>query len=137
MNVEINPVPRGDRGALLLKLTWLTGAELTIVDEYLASATNVWVGKVDDNLCCILGVIAGTLVSDRAYVWFLATPEFDRYKFVWARRSREIIESLLGQYPILVGHCVKSNTSSRRWLRWLQAKFAEPIGEAIPFEIGA
>ena len=137
MNVEIKPVPRDTRIFLLPHLNWLDQPELNIMKDYFDKSTNIWTGKVDGNLCCILGVIAGTLVSDRAYVWFLATPEFDRYKFVWARRSREIIDTLLGEYPVLVGHCVNSNPNAKRWLRWLRAKFSDPTGELVPFEIGA
>jgi hypothetical protein len=136
MNTEIKFIIQGERLGLLSKLT-LTDNEYEIMSNYLSTSTYVWTGSVDGNLCCLLGAISGSLICDTAYIWFLHTSEFDRYKFVFARRSRDIIQTLLGQYPVLVGHCVRSNRSSRRWIRWLGAKFAEPIGEALPFEIRA
>lgn len=135
MNVDIQYIIPAKRGELLPQLT-LTDYELTIMAEYLSSSTYIWSGSVDGNLCCLLGAISESLICDKAYIWFLHTAQFDRYKFVFARRSRDIIQTLLSQYPVLVGHCVRDSRSARRWVKWLGARFTEETGELIPFEIG-
>lgn len=126
-----------DREAVLFQLRELTNPERLIMIDYLTRSENVWVAEVDATPICVFGVINQTLVSPGAYLWFIETPAFDAYKFVFARHSREVIAEILGRYGIIMGHCIQSNPSSKRWLRWLGADFSAGFDNLVPFEIRA
>jgi len=138
--IEIKPVPEDTRIFILPDLAYeitMGDIELNIMKDYLEGSTGVWVGLADGELACVLGVISRHLVSDQAYLWFLNGPKFDRHRFAFARRSRDIIAALLDHYPILTGHCVRSNPSAIRWLTWLGATFTDANDLAVSFKIRA
>jgi hypothetical protein len=97
----------------------------------------VWIGDVDGEVFGFWGLIAPTLCSNRAYLWFYATDSFCRHIFRFIRHSREVTAELLSYYPILVGHGRSDDAKSLRWLKWCGAEFGAPVanGAAIPFEI--
>ncbi len=97
----------------------------------------VWVGDVNGEIFGFWGLIAPTICSDRAYLWFMHTEHLPKYvhQFFW--RSRRVTAELLDHYPILVGHGTVGDSRSLRWLRWCGAEFGDPVanGLAVPFEI--
>ena len=133
---SINLIPRSERLDLLPCLNPQSDAERDVINQYLQGSTCVWAAEVDDNIICVFGIVTGTLICSAAYLWFIDTPALDRYKFVFARHSKEVIDEILTQYPLIIGHCVRTNPDSQRWLKWLGAKFTSPVGELVPFEIG-
>jgi hypothetical protein len=137
MNVDVQYVSRENRAKLLANLAFESPEEYKIVEQYMTKSDYIIAGSVDGNLCCVLGAISETLISEKAYIWFLHTAEFDRYKFVFARRSRDIIQTLRSHHSIFVGHCLRDSKVARRWVKWLGARFTGETGELVSFEIGA
>lgn len=92
-------------------------------------------GLVNDRVACVLGLIPPTLLSERAYIWMLATKLVDAHKFLFVRYSQRWMEEALNHYSEIYGDMVGENESTRRWLRWLGADFNESIGVRTPFVI--
>jgi hypothetical protein len=105
------------------------------MDFCLLMSTGIWGCFVDDRPICIYGVIPPTLMSHQAYLWMFATDFLKEHQFVLVRQSQIVIENLLKEYPVIVGHAIMGSSKSIRWLKWLGAKFGTPHGTAIPFRI--
>lgn len=101
------------------------------------NSSRVWVGSNDDAILCFWGLIPPTLLSDRAYLWLYTTEHLRAHQFMFIRHSQRMVEEMLQDFPIIVGHCAVGQDKSIRWLRWLGAIFGEPQGQLIPFEIKA
>ena len=108
-----------------------------IMTAALNQSSMVWVGMEDDKVLGFCGVVPPTLISDRAYLWLYTTPALEEHKFVFIRHSQLVIKDMLYDYPLIVGHCIKGERKSMRWLEWLGAKFLPPEGRLVPFEIRA
>jgi hypothetical protein len=134
MKLTIKPIT--DRESIIKDLG-LPDSEQRIMLEYAFFATHVWTVDVDGDLISVFGLIGQTLIAQSAYLWVYGTDNLDRYKFVFARHSQEVLDEMLKHYPVIVGHCVISNRSARRWLKWLGAKFSTPVGDLVPFEVRA
>lgn len=99
------------------------------------NSEHVWLCMQDTKIICVWGLIAPTLLSDRAYLWMYTTKHMHEHVFVFIRHSQRALEAALEHYPIIVGHTLIGNTKAVRWLKWLGAKFDEPQGQALPFSI--
>ena len=91
----------------------------------------------DGKVAGFWGIVLPTLISDRAYLWLYTTPALDDHQFVFVRQSQIWIKETLKEFPLIVGHAFAARTKSIRWLKWLGAKFLQPEGRLIPFEIRA
>ena len=103
----------------------------------MANSSRVWVGYDGGKVLCCWGLIAPTLLSDRAYLWLYTTDHMKEYVFTFVRQSQRAVSEMLEEFPIIVGHCAITSPKSMRWLRWLGAKFGDPQGPVIPFTIEA
>lgn len=108
-----------------------------IFERCLTQSNTLWVGLADDELVCVWGVIAPTLMSDTGYLWLHTTPALKGREFLFVRHSQIAIAELLQSYRAITGHCLIGADQSRRWLRWLGAVFGPPQEKAIPFTIEA
>lgn len=113
----------------------LTLDEARSLDISLAITDNVWVGMYNDQVACAWGVIPPTLLSDQAYLWLYATEAVKAHEFLFVRYSQRVVELLLEEYPLITGMTDPQMPGSIRWLKWLGAKFGEPIGRYVPFTI--
>jgi hypothetical protein len=104
--------------------------------DSLRISNTIWIGKVDGELACVWGVVLPTIMSDRAYLWLWTTEKIKEHPFVFVRRAQIVVAELLKEYSVVVGHTVVGARNSIRWLKWLGAKFGEPDGDLIPFQIG-
>src|SRR5262245_11793845 len=102
-------------------------------------SSHCWTGYVDNQPACCWGLIPPTLMSDQAYLWLIVKEELVKdNQFIFVRQSQRWIERMLEQYPLIVGHCQLKAAASIRWMKWLGAKFGEPIeGNRVPFTIRA
>ena len=103
--------------------------------RWLRTSEQVWLGMVDDKVACIWGLAPGSSISNRAYLWLLTTDIVTEHKFLFVRYSQRYVEEMLKQYPVLYGEAEINNEPAKRWLKWLGARFGEPNGRFIPFEI--
>lgn len=122
-------ISRGDCGKL-------TETESAIMQRCLVSTSKLWVGFADGKLVCMWGVIAPTLLSERAYLWLHTTEAVHDHEFVFVRGSQRAVEKLRTQFVTIEGHVRVGADRSIRWLKWLGAKLGEPEGKMIPFVIG-
>lgn len=99
------------------------------------ATTQYWMGIKDGEVVCIWGIVPPTLSSDNAYLWLYTTPALEGNEFVFVRHSQRAVEEILRTYPRIVGHATVGADRSIRWLRWLGAKFDEPVDSLIPFTI--
>lgn len=102
---------------------------------YFMGSNMVWVGKVDDRVVCLYGLVAQTFTSSSAYLWMLHTKAVDENKFVFIRHSQQVVEEALKIFEEIHGHVLATNESGKRWLKWLGAEFSHPLGLAVPFVI--
>lgn len=96
-----------------------------------------WIGTVDGKIACMWGLIPPTILSWSAYIWLYTNPLVEEHKFRFIRHSQREMESMLRLFPNIVGDCVTTNSTAKRWLEWLGAKFGPPQGDLVPFRIGA
>jgi hypothetical protein len=105
----------------------------------LRNSSDCLVGRYEGKIAVIWGLIPPSLLSDRAYIWFLVTDtveDIHAHKFLMARYSRLFIERALEKYPTIVGCCKTNRPSAMRWLKWLGAEFQPaPIKDNWYFEI--
>lgn len=118
-------------------LAMLGTIEQETMRRSMANSGSVWVGYEDDKVIGFWGLIAPTLLSDRAYLWLYTTEHLHDHVFLFIRHSQRAMQEMLTLYPLIVGHCALSATKSIRWLRWLGAEFGQPVGALLPFEIRA
>jgi hypothetical protein len=134
MNVVIEQAP-GSIALTAMHKSLSKKDRITMADSLRISNT-IWIGKVDGELACVWGVVLPTIMSDRAYLWLWTTEKIKEHPFVFVRRAQIVVAELLKEYSVVVGHTVVGARNSIRWLKWLGAKFGEPDGDLIPFQIG-
>lgn len=116
----------------------LTEEGLEIMYKTLQASATVWLGSADGKVLGFCGLVPPTLISNRAYLWLYTTKHLEEHVFMFVRHSQKVVEQVLQEYPIVVGHCVIGNDKAVRWLRWLGAEFDEPIdNRLLPFTIKA
>jgi len=114
----------------------IPGAE-GILRDCMYRSIEVRVGLLDGVIACAWGLIPPTILSNRAWLWLITTDILAEHKFLFVRHSQRYIEEALREYPFIIGDTEVTNTSARRWLKWLGAEFGEPEGKMIPFVIRA
>ena len=132
MKVAIEKVDHFDLGDLNVSMS-LT--DIGIMEFCLKVSSMIYRGTVDGKVICIWGLVPSSLLSDRAYLWLYTTKEVEEHQFIFVRHSQRMIEEMLKQFDIIVGHAHIDAPRSIRWLKWLGATFSEPDGKRIPFVI--
>lgn len=97
----------------------------------LDETTRLWIGLWHGEVAVVWGLVPGSMLSDEAYVWSLATPVVRRCRKALLREGRAWIEAILKDYPTLVGYCVGTTTL----VRHLGARIV--LGELTAFVIEA
>ncbi len=118
-------------------LAMLPSIEQETMHRAIMNSSQVWMGSKDDAILAIWGLISPTLLSDVAYLWLFTTKHFVGHEFMLVRQSQRSVQEMLKDYSCICGHGSVDNPRSLRWLRWLGAKFGEPQGKFLPFEIRA
>jgi hypothetical protein len=113
----------------------LSKDEVDAIDRFVAASTSLYVGRVDEEILCVWGLIPPTLLSDQAYLWLQITPAAAEHQFILVRRGQIEMKKMLEVYPKIVGHCEAGAAQSIRWLGWLGAEFGPPEGDLVPFII--
>ena len=136
--IRIDPAGAVDIREIVARSTFAeTPGACNTLKECMRLSSFAWVGKVDFRIACIYGVIAPTLLSERAYLWLLTTDLVDKHRFLFIRHSQIVVTEMLKNYPTLIGHVEYGAERSIKWLRLLGARLGEPHGLMIPFEIRA
>lgn len=137
MTVCIEQVDKNYTKRLILeaKRGILTELESKTFEEYLTFSAKLCIGTIHGKLCCAWGLIPPSLLSDRAYLWLFSTDAVDEYKFLFVRHSQMAVKEMLEEWPVITGFCEINKPKSIRWLRWLGARFGNPVDHFLPFEI--
>ena len=136
MKVEIFPVDKID-AENFIKLTAYAntpGADKSLT-EHVRVSSHSWVGLADGDIACVWGLIPGSLISDRAYLWVLVTKKVEEAPFLFVMSSRAVMKEMMERHQVLYGMCEVEKPDSIRWLKLLGAKFGERKGNSLPFEI--
>ena len=91
-----------------------------------------WFGE---ELIAIVGFIPFGILSSTAYLWMQETPATFQHPTAVARQGLLTLREIRKRYTRIYGECAVGSRSIR-WLRWLGARFAEPVGRSVPFLIG-
>jgi hypothetical protein len=119
-------------------LSMLSTTEQDTMQRSLRNSAQVWIGRNDEDILVVWGLIAPTLMSDTAYLWMFHTVHLRKHTFMLVRHSQHIMQEMLKDFPTIVGHVRVEAKQSRQWLRWLGAEFGEPINNyVVPFTIKA
>lgn len=103
--------------------------------SFMMSSAEVWAGYVGDEVACVCGLIAPTMLSDRAYLWLITTSLVDEHQFRFIRQSQIWMSQVRQRYPLITGDVSIDNERAQRWLTWLGAKLGFPKADMIPFQI--
>lgn len=124
-----------DRARALAKTLVMTESEQKGMEFCYLMSTAIWVGLIDGDLACMWGLVPPSFLSNQAYLWLYTTNVIKEHQFVLVRHSQRVMEELLQEYPIIVGHATVGDRKAIRWLRWLGAEFGYPQGTGLPFRI--
>lgn len=89
--------------------------------EAVKLSRHLLVGRIEDEILCVVGFIPRSLVSGEAYIWLHTTPAADQHKLIFARHAKAVVARSMEIYEKLIGHCLSGK--SRRWLETLGAEF--------------
>ena len=115
----------------------LSVVELREFRRFVGASALIYVGRADDEIVCLWGLVPPTLLSTQAYLWLHTTEAVKGNEFLFIRRSQIVMREMLERFPSIIGHCEAHATQSIRWLRFLGAKFQTPMGKLVPFVIEA
>jgi hypothetical protein len=138
MNVEIVDMSKIDFQAIQ-RLSYVSTVDWDIIHTCYSRSEQRWAGLVDGTIACLWGLIPPSLLSDQAYLWLMHTPLVENHKFRFIRHSQIQMKKMLELYPNIVGDCLISNRTGKKWLEWLGAKFTDPPDREglVPFHIRA
>lgn len=139
MKVSIDQIDRHKARALILldRGYNVPNEDSVNLDDFLLWAESIWVGKVDEKVICVLGLVPETVLSSRAYLWMYHTALVGEHTFLFVRYSQMMMKEMLKKYPIITGLTLSSDRRAKRWLEWLGAKFEDTKEKYIPFKIEA
>ncbi len=118
-------------------LAMLPVLEQESMHRAIMNSTRLWLGQDEGRVLAVWGLIPPTLMSDTAYLWLYTTKHLHQHSLILVRHSQRLVQSMLDDYPTIVGHGQVGARRSLRWLRWLGAEFGEPQGQFLPFTIKA
>ena len=111
-----------------VKEVWAAG-HLTAEEAMLLSyrtSTLCWTVEKDGEPIIMFGSSAVSPLCQDAYIWLLATPEFEKIGFRVAKYSTEYINRILSIHNHVYNYVHCDNKVSVRWLKWCGAIFDEP-----------
>ena len=99
-------------------------AEEALLDGYMESTICLTV-EYKERPIAMFGIVPHTLLSSKASVWLLASPDLMKIKGAFLKNSRKFIKYFLSYYRLLENFVDMQNMDSRRWLKWCGAEFGQ------------
>lgn len=84
----------------------------------------------------MMGINPESFLGSRAVIWLLGSDDLDKISLRFVRNSRKFVDLFLDYYPYLYNYVDERNVKSIEWLKYLGAKFDNPIPfgeEGLPF----
>lgn len=91
--------------------------------DTIEACDRAWAATVDGEVACIWGLHLKNIALQHAYIFLHLTKVGQANGLRFARKSKELIDSLAGQYRYLYGHLDPRKLESQRWLKWLGFQF--------------
>lgn len=114
----------------------LSPHELSVMSDCITKSTDIWLGKYDDEIYCVWGLIPPTILSNRAYLWlYVDQKKVLERQFIFIRKSQIAVKEMLDIYDVLFGVTGASAEKTIRWLKWLGAEFEQGRTGYIEFKI--
>ncbi|HSW91845.1 MAG TPA: hypothetical protein VLG09_04320 [Candidatus Saccharimonadales bacterium] len=135
MSVNVRSVGATALQAAIVEELTMTEDDKLLMYEGLKVSAQIFVGRVDEGIACIWGIVTPTILSTRAGIWMYTTPLVKDHPFIFVRHSQMIVQELLKEYETIEGNTNIHAEHSKRWLRWLGASFYEPQGDLVKFVI--
>lgn len=149
--VIIRPATRADAVLLASQLREADKAELracghddgemqAVVEDSVSISITCFAAFVGDDLACIFGVTAASLMSREGACWMLGTDTLDRHPVKLMKRTSSHLDDMLRMYPRIHNLTDVRNTKTIRWLKRLGFTFFDPIPHPVtgllfyPFE---
>lgn len=123
MRVSLSPVQKVELSKLIKASFAMTEAEEKLIDQCQKLSFETWAGFCDERLVCAWGIVPPTVLSNTVYLWMHTTPAIEDRQFIFVRHSQIVIEKILKDYEMIVGHVKADEKKSRKWLQWLGAEF--------------
>jgi hypothetical protein len=99
-------------------------------------SSEAFAGLIDDRVLCLWGVHTRTILSNAVYLWVLTSKLVEEHPFLFVRRSKILIDSLLEEYESIDGHVLVTNSMSVKWIKWLGANLQEgPVAGVMEFTL--
>lgn len=92
----------------------------------LAQSDATWTGIVNDEIVCMFGVSAGSILGGIGVPWMIGTHAIDRHAASFVRHSRGALLMMQSRYEYLVNFVDDRNEAAKRWLGWLGFTIEEP-----------
>jgi hypothetical protein len=138
MKVDIVPTAPQHVALLLANLRGefpeMTASHQLVSDE-IAASTMAFSGFIDDEIACMWGIHARTILNDSIYLWLLTTKLVEDHPFVFVRHSQIMARELLKSYSKINGWVLKDNALAVKWLRWLGCTFIAEETGLLGFEL--
>ena len=61
------------------------------------------------------------------YIWLLGSEGVKEHSYVFAKASKQLLPSIMHNYPVVMNYVLKDYTASVKWLKWLGAKFIREV----------
>jgi hypothetical protein len=133
---KVEPIS-GEELAAAIATIDATPEHKEILFRSVKNSSHLWIGTNDETILCFFGLIPPTLLSDTAYLWLYCTADMQGHTIPLIRHSKRAAKKWLELYDCIVGHGHVDKPRSLAWLRMIGAKFGEPQGSVVPFEIRA
>ena len=90
------------------------------------SADDITIAAIDGNnkTFAMLGVGSKEGIP---YIWLLGSEGVQEHAYVFAKASKQLLPSIMMNYPTVMNYVLKDYTASVRWLKWLGAKFIREV----------
>lgn len=109
-----------------------------VIPEMVANGYRVWTCGPDSGEPSVLvGVDPATMIPEVGIVWLVSTDAIFKHNYAFLMRSREVLDMLHEEFPLLTNHVDARNTLHHKWLRWLGFAFLRKIDKwgarSVPF----
>ena len=106
-----------------LRVGW--GVEpLQGVESAYKSSPLCWTIFVDESIAGMFGC-ASQFLPGIGSPWLVTAPKLDKIKLQFIRQSRQYLETIFEEFPVLTTNVYRGNTPLIGWLKWLGFKFKE------------
>lgn len=93
----------------------------------LRKSDRAWTALIDGQPEIMFGVGQINVLAGVGAPWLLGTDAVDVHRRQFLRRSVSFRDQLLARYPVMRNFVDERNRTSVRWLKWLGAKFSDPV----------